>query len=272
MADSQPIYIATNLIDSALNLRAAVEKLRFSQPVAYTYNPLTYAWPLHEQYLRLFAASRIHGATKVLFVGMNPGPWGMAQTGVPFGEIAAVRDWLGLTAAFDQSVKHPTPTHPKRPLLGLTSPRSEVSGRRFWGLMADRFGRPADFFANHFVLNYCPLLFLEASARNLTPNKLTKAERQPLEQACDSCLQETMEILRPSYVVGIGQFAHKRIQTVLNGLMENSDLNGEMVTTISILHPSPASPAANRGWAEKVTQQLQSAGVWSRRSSTIDFG
>ena len=32
---------------------------------------------------------------KLIFVGMNPGPFGMVQCGVPFGEIAAVRDWMG---------------------------------------------------------------------------------------------------------------------------------------------------------------------------------
>jgi len=42
---------------------------------------------------------------------MNPGPWGMAQTGVPFGEINAVKDWLGINAEVDKPQKQ----HPKRP-------------------------------------------------------------------------------------------------------------------------------------------------------------
>jgi single-strand selective monofunctional uracil DNA glycosylase len=29
-----------------------------------------------------------------------------------------------------------------------------------------------------------------------------------------------------------------------------------------VLHPSPASPAANRGWAEAATRQLIEQGVW----------
>ena len=37
-------------------------------------------------------------AKRVVFLGMNPGPFGMAQVGVPFGEVAAVRDWLRIDA------------------------------------------------------------------------------------------------------------------------------------------------------------------------------
>jgi len=29
-----------------------------------------------------------------------------------------------------------------------------------------------------------------------------------------------------------------------------------------VLHPSPASPAANRGWGEAATRQLVELGVW----------
>ena len=67
------------LIAAARKLSQAVDGLNFSSPVTHTYNPLNYAWAPHECYLRRFGKSR----KRVIFLGMNPGPWGMAQTGVP---------------------------------------------------------------------------------------------------------------------------------------------------------------------------------------------
>src|SRR6185295_18463722 len=141
-----------------------VEGLKFSLPVTHVYNPLVYAWRAHEAYLRNYGGKR----KRVIFLGMNPGPFGMAQTGVPFGEINAVRDWLKIGARIDR----PPREHPKRMIEGFACRRSEVSGLRLWGLFAKQFGRADGFFAGHFVANYCPLSFLEASGRNRTPDKL----------------------------------------------------------------------------------------------------
>src|SRR5688572_5881497 len=123
--------IAERLAQAAKTLSHSVQGLRFAPPVTCVYNPLDYAWAPHEAYIRKFA-----GAPKrVVFLGMNPGPFGMAQTGVPFGEVAAVRDWMGINTAIGQ----PKQIHRKRPVEGFACVRSEVSGRRLWGLFADRF-------------------------------------------------------------------------------------------------------------------------------------
>ena len=169
------------LVTAARRLTRALAGLSFADPVAHVYRPLVYARPLHEQYLTRFG----DGPKRVLFLGMNPGPWGMAQTGVPFGEVATVRDWMEITG----DVEAPDDPHPKRPVTGLACPRSEVSGRRLWGLMQERFGTAAAFHAEHFVVNYCPLVFMDAGARNLTPDKLPATERAPLEAACDAHLR-----------------------------------------------------------------------------------
>ena len=232
------------LVRIACELREDVAGLQFSSPVCHVYNPLLYAWNLHRDYLRIAGTSN----PEVLLLGMNPGPWGMAQTGVPFGEVAAVRDWLGLAGA----VGRPVNEHPKRPVSGLECARSEVSGRRFWGWAAQAFNTPAEFFTTFFVGNYCPLQFLEAGGRNLTPDKLRADERRPLFAACDRALRRTVEVLEPRYVVGVGVFAEQRARTVLGD-------DGPVIGRI--LHPSPASPAANRGWAEAATRQLLELGV-----------
>lgn len=219
--------------------------MRFAAPVSHVYNPLDYAWPVHRAYLERFGAS----SKRVVFLGMNPGPFGMAQTGVPFGEIAAVRDWLGLAG----TVGKPAQENPKKLVEGFACKRGEVSGQRLWGLFRERFGTPEAFFAEHFVANYCPLVFFE-DGRNLTPDKLPAAEAGPLQAACDAHLRRMVEALQAEWVIGVGAWAEKRAMLALDGLP---------VRFGRILHPSPASPAANRGWAPAATKQLVELGIWN---------
>lgn len=233
------------LIAAARALSTAVNALRFAPPVSHQYNPLDYAWAPHEIYLRRFG----QGRKKVIFVGMNPGPFGMVQCGIPFGEIAAARDWMGIDAPVDK----PPVENPKRPIEGFACTRSEVSGRRLWALFQQRFGTAEQFFAEHFVANYCPLAFFD-QGRNLTPDKLPAAESAPLYAACDEHLRQIVAILQAEWVIGIGAFAEARAIEALNGMP---------VRIGKVLHPSPASPAANRGWAEAATRQLDALGLWA---------
>lgn len=233
------------LIAAARELSAQVDQLKFPPPVTHVYNPLDYAWTAHEEYLRRFGNTR----KRVIFLGMNPGPFGMAQIGIPFGEIAAARDWMGIRTP----VGKPRQEHPKRPVEGFNCPRSEVSGRRLWGLFAERFGAAEKFFTEHFVVNYCPLAFLSETGSNLTPDKLPASEQARLFQACDDHLATVVKALEPEWLIGVGGFAQKRAELVC----ENS-----AVKIGQILHPSPASPAANRGWAAAATKQLVALGVW----------
>jgi single-strand selective monofunctional uracil DNA glycosylase len=239
--------VRDRLILAAEKLREQVDELSFDRPVTHVYNPLAYAWDAHQTYLNLANDAGV----RIVLLGMNPGPWGMAQTGVPFGEIAAVRDWLGI----ELPVQRPQNEHPKRPIQGFQCPKSEVSGRRLWGLFEVRFGTPHRFFAEHFVMNYCPLVFMEESARNRTPDKLPASQRERLDAVCDHHLHTTLAALNPEFVVGVGAYAEKCLQRVV----ETAGLD---VKVTRILHPSPASPAANKDWAGRVTQQLQEAGIW----------
>lgn len=235
---------ADRMIAAAEELRAACDTLTFAEPVAATYNPLTYAWDVHRRYLERFAA----GPKPVLFLGMNPGPWGMAQTGVPFGEIPHVRDWMGL----EGPVGKPDPEHPKRPVTGFACERSEVSGRRLWGAFAKRFGTAEAFFEGHFVTNYCPLVWMGDSGKNITPDKLPASELAAVVAACDAHLATVVEVLDPEWCIGVGKWAKERFAAVI----------GDQRRIGQILHPSPASPAANRGWALAATKQLQQLEIW----------
>lgn len=234
----------TPLTKISRDLSRKVGRLSFSSPITHVYNPLDYARAPHEAYLTQWGNS----PKLALLVGMNPGPFGMAQTGVPFGDVAMVRDWLGVTG----KVARPTTEHPKRPVLGFECARSEVSGTRLWGWARDRFETPARFFERFFVANYCPLVFIEQSGKNFTPDKLSARERDPLFEACDDALRKTVAELRPRFVIGVGAFAMGRARAALPGF------DGVIGT---VLHPSPASPKANRGWAAVASQELAALGL-----------
>ena len=227
------------------DLVAELAGISFAPPTAFIYNPLVYARAPWDLFCQKYGA----GEREIFLLGMNPGPFGMAQVGVPFGEVAAARDWLGIQAP----VGKPDPEHPKRPILGFDCTRSEVSGRRLWGWAAQRFGTPEAFFQRFFVANYCPLVFMEEGGRNRTPDKLPVAERKALFAACDRALLRTLDQLKPRFAIGVGKFAEDRIRAVAG------DRQGLKIGRI--LHPSPASPAANRGWAPQVETQLKELGV-----------
>lgn len=236
-----------DLVASTKQLATELRDLRFLPPVACVYHTLDYTWQAHQQYIERYGK----GKKRVLFLGMNPGPFGMAQTGVPFGEVAAVRDWMRIQAPIGKPIQE----HPKRPVEGFQCKRSEVSGRRLWGLFADRFKTPEAFFKDHFVLNYCPLIWLSPTGSNLTPDKLPASGMAPVEQACLKYLQEVITLLQPSYLIGVGGFAEERWRRAAAACASSAVIG-------RILHPSPASPAANRGWAAAAKIQLEALGIW----------
>ncbi len=235
---------ADRLIRAARVLSNQLAPIRFEPPVSHVYNPLEHAGRGYRRYLRRFA----DGPKRIVFLGMNPGPYGMTQTGVPFGEIGAVRDWLRIEVRIDR----PADEHPKRRVDGFACTRSEVSGARLWGAIADHWHDPEAFFRDHFIANYCPLVFMEESGRNRTPDKLPTAEREAVYRACDDHLQRIVRILEPEWIVGIGAFAETRARQALI----DHDLEFGRV-----LHPSPANPKANRGWAAQAGRELRALGL-----------
>ncbi len=240
--------IAEALLAAAASLRDAVDAIPIGAPVTHVYNPLRYAWAGHAAYINRFATT----PKRVVFLGMNPGPYGMTQTGVPFGAVPAVRDWMGIRAA----IERPAEEHPKRRITGFDCPKVEVSGRRLWlELFASEFPSPADFFRDQLVVNYCPLVFMLESGANFTPDKLPVAVRRTLETACDAHLRAVLTILTPEWLVGVGNYAEKNISRVCATLRNPP-------RPFRIIHPAPASPLANREWPENPRQALRAAGIW----------
>lgn len=237
---------------AARKMRERLNAIDFAFPVAAVYDPLDYAWGAFEEYARRFGGK----PGRVLFLGMNPGPWGMAQTGIPFGEVETVKSWLKIAAP----VGRPEREHVKYPVKGYECPRSEVSGRRLWGLFRERYADAEHFFEGNFVVNYCPLLFIASKtlksgkegAGNLTPDKLIPSERAAVYEICDANLRELAAALEPSVIVGVGGFAETRAREALRGF---PTVFGR------ILHPSPASPRSNANWAGEALRQLNEMGI-----------
>jgi len=227
------------------------QALKLKAPEFFIYNPLSYAWDMHKKYIENFARKKV----KILFLGMNPGPFGMVQDGIPFGEVGLVKNFLHI----EEAIQKPQKEHASRPILGLDSPRSEISGLRFWSLMQDHYHSKEALEGQLYVANYCPLAFLsrEKRARNITPDKLNKAFREELEARCDQYLLDTITLLSPQYLVGIGGYATKKLKKVTN----------KQRVIHTVLHPSPASPLANKGWADRATEQLCDAGIWDNKGN-----
>lgn len=248
---------APALIQISRKLAQAVDAVPFGASVPYVYNPLFYAKAPHELYLSKWGKA----PKRALFLGMNPGPFGMAQTGVPFGDIPMVRDFIGVEGRVDR----PKREHPARPIEGFACPRREVSGTRLWGWVQKRFGTAEAFFEDFFVVNYCPLVFMEESGKNLTPDKLPKSLTADLFAACDEALRAQVELLKPAWVIGVGAFAEQRARNAL-GVPKPKGKEGPTAvqgrpSVDTILHPSPASPLANRGWAQQVEAKLATLGL-----------
>lgn len=243
------------LVAVAERLRRRTRALRFGTPVTCVYAPLDYAWVPHRRYLERYGRE----PREVLFVGMNPGPFGMAQTGVPFGDVELVRDWLGI----EGPVGRPRPEHPRRPVLGFAMERREVSGARFWGWARERCGTSDAFFRHAFVWNYCPLCFMDEGGRNLTPDRLRPREaRERLFAICDEGLAAVAAHLRPSVIVGIGRFAADRVRPVAERHGARSG---------GAPHPSPANPGANRGWSAIFEAALRELGIeWTGAAPGAD--
>ena len=180
------------------------------------------------------------GRRRVLALGMNPGPFGMSQVGVPFGEIEHVRDWLGIHVPIGK----PPIEHPKRPIQGFDCPRSEVSGRRLWSWAKDTYGTPTAFFETFFITNYCPLVLMEGpNGRNRVPEKLPKSERDPVFAACDIALRRPVELMQPEYILGVGKFAQKKAKHVVG------DFNIKIGQS-----PSEPSESIANGWSPLMTK------------------
>ena len=175
----------------------------------------------------------------------------ISASGVPFGEVSVVNNWLKINGV----VGKPRVEHPKRQIEGLNCKRREVSGERFWNFIKSVSGTPEIFFRNCLVYNHCPLIFMGKSGKNVTPPDMKIDVRNKLLQLCDETLKDVIELYSVKHIVGLGRFAETRAKKVVNdNLIKNVDVS-------FLIHPSPASPAANKGWNDLAYKTLTDSKV-----------
>ncbi|MGY8691554.1 MAG: single-stranded DNA-binding protein [Candidatus Poseidoniales archaeon] len=223
------------LLKSAIRLKEDVEKFADKMilecSVDSIYNPLSYAWNPHKAFIELSGGK----GAKTLLLGMNPGPHGMGQMGIPFAATSIVRDLLEIK---DLEVYQPKNIHPKRLIGGLNWHKEEISGTRLWNLLSSFYGNKDEIFANVYVLNHCPLMFFNgANAINITPDKISGSTVKKLIERCDQHLREVIEIMDIEEVVGIGKYSERRAKIALEGLDINKGADWRE-NIISVL-PSP---------------------------------
>lgn len=232
------------------HLLQAKEDLKKLEYPFFAYHVFDYAFDPFWEYICRYART----PKKTVFLGINPGPFGMMQNGIPFGTISIARDWLLLRAP----IKRPSLEHPKRPIRGWAEPREEESGARLWGLARREFKTPQAFFKDHLILNYCPIGFIDGEGKNVTPDKLPEDVRIPMEKICDDLFSFLIDTYQVQTVLGVGRYAEKQAQ---KQLANHPSLRVEYVP-----HPSPLNPQAYALWikeeGEAMRVQLKGKGIW----------
>ncbi|XP_049285272.1 single-strand selective monofunctional uracil DNA glycosylase [Anopheles funestus] len=235
-------------------LSAALRKVTLPSDVAACYDPIEYASEIHCAYLQRF----LDGPKPILFLGMNPGPWGMCQTGVPFGYVPAVRDWMGLRG----TVTKPKPELAARPVEGLACTREEQSGKRWWGLYEELCGTSDGFFRSCFVYNLCPLAFFHQTGRNITPSELKGKAKGEIQSISEQYLAIALTLLKPKIVISVGRYTEDRIKS----LTKQNKID-PTIATYCMPHPSPRS-LNNTNWPEKAKLWLTEHGILPFLSSS----
>ncbi|XP_054745917.1 single-strand selective monofunctional uracil DNA glycosylase [Anastrepha obliqua] len=207
--------------------------------ITHVYNPVEYASGLHCAYLQKF----LDGPKRVMFVGMNPGPNGMGQTGVPFGNILTVRNEMSLSG----SVQQPPSVHVKRPVRGFECSIEEPSGVRIWSLFKKLAGGSLNTFGRQcFVHNFCPLIFYDNAGRNITPSELKGDYKEKIGKECLDVLDLELDLVKPEILVAVGLYMY--------GMVSRSR-HAKDLKIYKLPHPSPRS-LNNQNWPEKAEQLL----------------
>ncbi len=216
---------ASLILELSESLSSELEKVDW-EFAGIVCNPLVYAWENYAEYVRM----SVSNSSIILFLGMNPGPYGMMQTGVPFGDINAVKNYLKISG----TVLEPECNPPHKRVEGMKISRGEISGQKFWK-MASTYGSPEEFFAVASVFSFCPLAFIDGR-RNITPDELPVSDRKTIDRICGSSLSALLDILSPSRCIALGHYAEKRL------------LSSGVDAPVYFPHPSPRNPKSMEFW------------------------
>lgn len=272
-----------DLLQKTRDLAAVLDTFRHPAGVSHVYNPLSYMATAHEAWLSRYVQYGECDEVAVtpspyLILGMNPGPWGMVQTGVPFGDVPNAGKLIGVrdgstpfTAQIPCGVSLPAifkpqldgiQLHPKRPVQGFACTRVEASGDRLWGGLATVWGLLDAVLDDCFAMNYCPLAYFSGEAgENVTPEAFIKAGpyrdeayAQELDDVCGAYLRTVMRAMDTKVVLAIGRYAERKAK-IAASMVANKP------AVVYLTHPSPLATRNAEQWAEMARTTMQAAGV-----------
>lgn len=232
-------------LDIECDLNNELNELQFPKNITHIYNPIVYALNLHCQYIKKF----LNGKKKVMLIGMNPGPNGMVQNGVPFGNTNTVKNLMKIQGQVDQ----PPSLNPKRPVTGLSCTTEEPSGVRIWNLLQKLAGSLEVFGEQCFLHNFCPLAFFDEQGKNITPSELKGKIKSTLRDICLKYLEKEIQLIQPEIIIAIGSY----VGDSLRKLSKQSIYVRTNIKILQLAHPSPRS-LNNNNWPEKATEFFES--------------
>jgi len=204
--------------DFSAKFSALIPELRKANlkkyPDIVVINPLEYLWLQYGYYTSCYH----NQYPRAMIIGMNPGPKGMSQTGIPFGSPNIIPSILPNKSLFNEirDNEGSPVSSPHRRITGPSNTTVEVSGNRLWSALIKRYGDFKSITSEIFVDNICPLLFLcgKNGSKNLTPDKLTPSPAKIiLIRLCTERLQKIYQCLgEPSNIVALGRWSHKFLE------------------------------------------------------------
>jgi single-strand selective monofunctional uracil DNA glycosylase len=225
------------------------------------WNPGLYAASWHALFRKEYPAS----AGCILVFGLNPGPYGMAQTGIPFTDLKRLREHLprlakGLERRGCSLAGVGLAPRSLRPYLSRTFESSAVRVYRF---LSRGWGSAEDGWRSVVVANPCSLLFMDAAGENRTPADLVGAvsrrtgslvAARRLRERCNAlrrlAAREAVRVLSPRGVVLLGKDAQRAMQTGIAPLLGPDSILGWE-------HPARAVPDR---WAMGLLEEIKRRG------------
>ncbi|XP_013171163.1 PREDICTED: single-strand selective monofunctional uracil DNA glycosylase [Papilio xuthus] len=237
--------LSTEFLHLIDDLNNKLEIFQFPAAIKCIYNPTIYARHTFEMYVRKYCNTK----KSIMFFGMNPGPFGMSQTGVPFGDVSSVREWLGI----EGPVGKPPKELETRPVRGFECTRTEISGKRFWGLLKEICGTPEKFFESSFVYNYLNQQWMKTNGCNLTPGDFKVTEMKALYEICDPIFIKVLELYNVQTIIAVGKFCETRAHKAIEAYLPSK---GKTIKVLYLPHPSPRT-VNNNNWDEKALEYLE---------------
>jgi single-strand selective monofunctional uracil DNA glycosylase len=221
-------------------------------------NPGRYGERWHARFRRAYPMS----PRPLLVFGLNPGPYGMAQTGVPFTDLKRLESalpglWKDLVAS-GEPVTRPGLAPPS--LARHLTRTFESSSVRVYRFLERAYGRPELALREVVFVNPCPLLFIDPeTGANRTPADLPRALRarkaaelvHAFEELRRATVLEAVAELEPRGAILLGRDVAAAVGEALRAALGARSV-------VEWEHPARAVPET---WSRGLADELRKRGL-----------